>query len=180
MEEWECGMSTLPEPIRDSTHNPCQSVDCPNCGNQSETNPVQLTSDPSWISSHSVSESEPPTTIMADRYMNIMLNQPSFNLDSTNMIAEWKHFCGQVKLLLVRGPYTGMEEKQKVATLLNWMTDKGQKIYKEDLIFPTEEPNKKDKEKLTDDLDVFDTHFTPLQSMTPQLLQPRSPAFSSL
>ena len=58
-----------------------------------------------------------------------------------------------------------MEEKQKVATLLNWMTDKGQKIYKEQLIFPTEEPNKKDKNKLKDVLEVFEAQFTPLQSM---------------
>ena len=81
------------------------------------------------------------------------------------MIAEWKRFCDQVELLLDGGPYTGMEEKQKVNTLLNWMTDKGQKIYKEQLIFPTEEPDKKDKSKLKDVLEVFETHFTPLQSM---------------
>ena len=80
-----------------------------------------------WILSHSVSESEPPTTIMADRYMNIPLNQPSFNWDSTNMIAEWKCFRDQVELLLVWGPYTGMEEKKKVAMLLNWMTEKRSK-----------------------------------------------------
>ena len=81
------------------------------------------------------------------------------------MIAEWKRFSDQVELLLDGGPYTGMEEKQKVNTLLNWMTDKGQKIYKEQLIFPTEEPDKKDKSKLKDVLEVFETHFTPLQSM---------------
>ena len=52
------------------------------------------------------------------------------------MIAEWKRFRDQVELLLDGGPYTGMEEKQKVTTLLNWMTDKGQKIYKEQLIIP--------------------------------------------
>ena len=102
---------------------------------------------------------------MADRYMNILLNQPSLNWDSTNVIAEWKHFHDQVELLLVRGPYTGMEEKQKVAMLHNWMTDLGQKIYKEQLIFPTKEPNKKDKEKQKDVLEVFEAHFTPLQSM---------------
>ena len=102
---------------------------------------------------------------MADRYMNIPLNQLSFNWDSTNMIAEWKRFRDQVELLLDGGPYTGMEEKQKVATLLSWMTDKGQKIYKEQLIFPTKEPDKKDKNKLKDVLEVFEAHFTPLQSM---------------
>ena len=102
---------------------------------------------------------------MADRFMNIPLNQLNFNWDSTNMIAEWKCFRGQVELLLVGGPYSGMEEKQKDTTLLNWMTDKGQKIYSEQLTFPTEEPNKKDKEKLKDVFDVFEAHFTPLQSM---------------
>ena len=75
------------------------------------------------------------------------------------MIAEWKRFRDQVELLLDGGPYTGMEEKQKVTTLLNWMTDKGQKIYKEQLIFPTEEPNKKDKNKLKDVLEVFEAHL---------------------
>ena len=32
-------------------------------------------------------------------------------------------------------------------------------------LFPTEEPNKKDKNKLKDVLEVFEAHFTPLQSM---------------
>ena len=120
---------------------------------------------PSWILSHSVSEPEPPTTTMADRYMNLMLNQLSFNWDSTNMIAEWKRFCGQVELLLDVEPYSSMEEKQKVTTLLNWMNDKGKKIYNEQLVFPTEEPNKKNKNVLKDVLDVFEAHFTSLQLM---------------
>ena len=81
------------------------------------------------------------------------------------MIAEWKRFRDQVELMLDGGPYTSMEAKQKVNTLLNWMTDKGQKIYKEQLIFPTEEPDKKDKNKLKDVLEVFEAHVTPLQSM---------------
>ena len=110
-----------------------------------------------------MSEPEPPTATMA---MNIPLNQPNFNWDSTNMIVEWKRFRGQVELLLVTGPYSGLEEKQKVATLLNWMTDKGQKIFNEQLVFPgEEEPNTKDKNKLKDVLQVFEEHFTPLQSM---------------
>ena len=116
---------------------------------------------PSFIKTHSVSEPEPPTAIMA---MNIPLNQLSFNWDSTNIV-EWKRFRGQVELLLDVGPYSGLEEKQKVATLLNWMTDKGQKIYNKQLVFPTEGPNAKDKDKLKDVLDVFEVHFTPLQSM---------------
>ena len=49
------------------------------------------------------------------------------------MIAEWKCFHDQVELLLDGGPYTGIEEKQKVATLLNWMTDKGQRSTRNNL-----------------------------------------------
>ena len=68
--------------------------------------------------------------------------------------------------MLVDGPYSTINEKAKVATLQNWMTDRGQKIFKDELIFPEEEgPNKKDCEKLDDALDVFEAHFTPLQSM---------------
>ena len=43
-------------------------------------------------------------------YAHMHLNQPSFNWDSTNIIAEWKCFRDQVELLLVGGPSTGMEE----------------------------------------------------------------------
>ena len=66
---------------------------------------------------------------------------------------------------LMGDPTLAWKRSRKSATLLNWMTDKGQKIYKEQLIFPTEEPNKKDKDKLKDVLEVFEAHFTPLQSM---------------
>ena len=93
--------------------------------------------------------------------MNILLNQPVFNWESTNMIEEWKHFSGQVELLLDIGPFSKLEEPQKVATLQNWMSDKGQKIYKDELTFS----NGKNKNKLKDVLDAFEAHFTPLQSM---------------
>ena len=73
---------------------------------------------------------------MAENYVNLPVNQPTFNWDSTNVIEEWKRFCGQVELLLVDGPYSTMNEKAKVATLQNWMTDRGQKIFKDELIFP--------------------------------------------
>ena len=102
---------------------------------------------------------------MADKFTNLPVNQLVFNWESTNVIEEWKRFRGQVELLLEDGPYSGMAEKMKVATLQNWMTDRGQKIYKDELIFPEEGENMKDKNKLKDVLDVFETHFTPLQSM---------------
>ena len=58
-----------------------------------------------------------------------------------------------------------MNEQMKVATLQNWMTDRGHKIFKDELVFPEEGDNKKDRNKLKDVLDVFEAHFTPLQSM---------------
>ena len=119
---------------------------------------------PSFILLAYVSESIPidkPKDTMADKYMNIPLNQPVFNWESTNMIEEWKHFHGQVELLLDIGPFSKLEEPQKVATLQNWMSDKGQKIYKDELTFS----GGKDKNKLKDVLDAFEAHFTPLQSM---------------
>ena len=98
---------------------------------------------------------------MADNYVNLPVNQPTFNWDCTNVIEEWKRFRGQVELLLVEGPYSTMNTKMKVATLQNWMTDRGQKIFKDELIFP----EGKERNKLEDVLDVFEAHFTPLQSM---------------
>ena len=113
-----------------------------------------------YISTNLTKQTEPDET-MADKYMNIPLNQPVFNWESTNMIEEWKHFHGQVELLLDVGPFSKLEEPQKVATLQNWMSDKGQKIYRDELTFP----EGKDKNKLKDVLDIFEAHFTPLQSM---------------
>ena len=49
-----------------------------------------------------------------------------------------------------------MNTKMKVATLQNWMTDRGQKIFKDELIFP----EGKERNKLEDVLDVFEAHFT--------------------
>ena len=121
---------------------------------------------PSWILLDFVSDTGDTEAKMAENYVNLPVNQPTFNWDSTNVIEEWKRFHGQVELLLVDGPYFTMNEKVKVATLQNWMTDRGQKIFKDELIFPEEEgPNKKDREKLDDVLDVFEAHFTLLQSM---------------
>ena len=91
---------------------------------------------PSWILLDFVSDTEDTVVKMADNYVNLPVNQPTFNWDCTNVIEEWKRFCGQVELLLVEGPYSTMNAKMKVATLQNWMTDRGQKIFKDELIFP--------------------------------------------
>ena len=106
---------------------------------------------PSWILLDFVSDTEDTVVKMADNYVNLPVNQPTFNWDCTNVIEEWKRFRGQVELLLVEGPYSIMNAKMKVATY--------------SLIFPEEGPNKKECNKLEDVLDVFEAHFTPLQSM---------------
>ena len=116
---------------------------------------------PSFIFLDPVSEAMPidkPEATMADKYLNIPLNRPVFNWEFTNMIEEWKHFCGKVELLLDIRAFSKLEESQKVATLQNWMLDKGQKIYKDELTFP----EGKDKNKLEDVLNIFEAYFTPL------------------
>ena len=74
-----------------------------------------------------MSETEHIEANMTENYMNLPVNQPAFNWDCANVIEEWKRFRGQVELLLVDGPYSTMNEKMKVNTLQNWMTDRGQK-----------------------------------------------------
>ena len=103
--------------------------------------------------------------IMADKFVNLPVNQPVFNWESQNIIEEWKRFRGQVELLLKDGPYKGMEDTQKIATLQNWMSDRGQKIFKDELNFTTEGEHPKNKKVFEDVLDVFEAHFTPLHSM---------------
>ena len=120
---------------------------------------------PLWILLDSASDFDQPEVKMADNYVNLPVNQPAFNWDSSNVIKEWKWFCGQVELLLVDCPYSTMNEKMKVATLKNWMTDSGQKIFNDELIFPMEGDNKKDCDNLQDVFNVFEAHFTSLQSM---------------
>ena len=93
---------------------------------------------PSFILLDPLSEATPidtPEAAMADKYMTIPLNQPVFNCHFPNMIEEWKHFHDQVELLLDIGPFSKLEEPQKVATLQNWMSDNDQKIYKDELTF---------------------------------------------
>ena len=120
---------------------------------------------PLWILLDFVSETEQTEATMADNYVNMPVNQSAFNWECTNIIEEWKHYHRQVELLLVVGPYSSMTDKMKVVTLQNWMTDRGQKINKDELVFPDEEDKKKDHNKLVDILDVFEAHFTPLQFM---------------
>ena len=62
---------------------------------------------------------EPEETI-ADKYMDILLNQPVFNWESTNMIKEWKHFCGQVhKIYKYELTFPKGKDKNKVEDVLN-------------------------------------------------------------
>ena len=48
-----------------------------------------------------------------------------------------------------------MNEKQKVATLHSWVRYRGLNLFKEELVFPFEEPDKKDKGVLKDVLDTL-------------------------
>ena len=52
--------------------------------------------------------------------------------------------------LLEDGPYSKLEAKQKVATLLNWLGPDAYKLYNDELYFAG-----KDKNDLQDVIDVF-------------------------
>ena len=62
--------------------------------------------------------------------------------------------------LLEDGPYSKLEAKQKVATLLNWLGPDAYKMYNDELDFPG-----KDENDLQDVIDVFENHFKPKQNM---------------
>ena len=49
--------------------------------------------------------------------------------------------------------FSYMNEKQKVPTLHNWVMYRGLNLFKEELVFHFEEPDKKDKGVLKDVLD---------------------------
>ena len=62
--------------------------------------------------------------------------------------------------LLEDGPYSKLEAKQKVATLLSWLGPNVYKLYNDELDFAG-----KDKSKLQDVIDVFENHFKPQQNI---------------
>ena len=56
-----------------------------------------------------------------DLITNVPIRQPEFNWNATNLSREFNTFKRMCTLLLEDGPYSELSEKQKVATVLNWL-----------------------------------------------------------
>ena len=95
-----------------------------------------------------------------DHVPSVPINKPSFDWFSINLSQEFATFKKQVLSLLEDGPYSKLEAKQKVATLLNWLGPDAYKLYNDELDFTG-----KDKNGLRDVIDVFENHFKPQQIM---------------
>ena len=107
MEEWEFVEGPHYQSQSETGHNSCQSVDCPIYRNQSETeHSSQVTILCGFHHIQWVNLNHLPPSWLIGTWTYHSINQASIG-DSTNMIAEWKHFRDQVELLL-DGAYTGM------------------------------------------------------------------------
>ena len=95
-----------------------------------------------------------------DHTPSVPINKPSFDWSCINLSQEFPTFKQPVFSLLEDGPYSKLEDKQKVATLLNRLGPDAYKLYNDELDFAD-----KDKNDLQDVIDVFKNHFKPQQNM---------------
>ena len=75
------------------------------------------------------------------------------------MSQEFSAFKGICKLLLEDGPYNDLSEKQKVATVLNWLGQAADQLHEEF------DYTGADKNKLTNVLEKFNSYFKPQHNM---------------
>ena len=73
--------------------------------------------------------------------LSVPINKPSFDWSSINLSQEFAIFKQQVLSLLEDGPYSKLEAKQKVATLLNWLGPDAYKLYNDELDFASKDKN---------------------------------------
>ena len=59
--------------------------------------------------------------MVAANIINIAINQPKFNNQSKNRLAEWSRFQLEVENLLIDGSYSTLSEIQKCRLFCNWM-----------------------------------------------------------
>ena len=55
------------------------------------------------------------------KFSSVPIRQPEFDWNATNLSQEFSAFKRICKSLLEDGPYSDLSEKQKGATLLNWL-----------------------------------------------------------
>ena len=93
--------------------------------------------------------------------IRVPINKPSFNWECTNLYKAFNKFELHVNNLLVEGPFSKLDQKQKVATLFNWVGEKVYNVFANDLIFADPEH----REKLDEVIKAFDVYFKPTSGM---------------
>ena len=83
------------------------------------------------------------------------------------MYEAFNKFKLQVNNLLVEGPLSKLDQKQKVAMLLNWMDGKVYNVFANDFIFADPEH----KVELNEVIKAFDVYFKPTSGMIHALYQ---------
>ena len=94
-----------------------------------------------------------------DSISNVPIRQPEFNWNATNLSQEFSTFRRICTSLLDDGPYSELCGKQKVVTVLNWLGKSAYQLHDEF------DYTGKDKDKLSDILDKFETYFRPQHNM---------------
>ena len=93
------------------------------------------------------------------KFSNVPIRQPEFDWNVTNLSQEFSAFKRICKSLLEDDPYSDLSEKQKVATLLNWL---GQTVYQ---LHDEFDYTAASKDKLADVLEKFNNYFKPQHNM---------------
>ena len=93
------------------------------------------------------------------KFSNIPIRQPEFDWNVMNLSHEFSVFKRMCKSLLEDCPYCDRSEKQKVATLLNWLGRTAYQLHNEfDYTGASED-------KLADILEKFNNYFKPQHNM---------------
>ena len=93
------------------------------------------------------------------KFSNIPIRQPEFDWNVTNLSQGFSVFKRICKSLLEDGPYSDLSEKQKVATVLNWLGQAAYQLHEEF------DYTGADKNKLIDVLEKFNNYFKPQHNM---------------
>ena len=87
------------------------------------------------------------------KFSIIPIRQPEFDWNVPNLSQEFSAFKRICKSLLEDGSYSDLSEKQKVATLLNWLGGTAHQLHNEF------DYTRASKDKLADVLEKFNSYF---------------------
>ena len=90
-----------------------------------------------------------------DSISNVPIRQPEFDWNATNLSQQFNTFKRMCTSLLKDGPHSELSEKQKVATVLNWLGRAAYQLHDEFNYSGA------DKDKLSDVLGRSEAYFKP-------------------